>query len=450
MKRLIIIAAVLAVVAGCGKDQEKPATGGDNEPDPATFYFAAEEAATIAMRPEDGAPTVNLEYNKAARSGDKTYTYSGWQPFAVGSTVVSIDAGDRVYFRAGGRGNSRLWGTFVSTGCVAAGGNIMYLLDGTGKTQDLKPTNEYAFFGLFQDMTTLRSAGGLDLPASTLAKRCYLDMFAGCSSLTTAPKLPATTLAEYCYWEMFAECGSLSVAPELPATALAYGCYASMFEGCRSLTAAPKLPATILKEYCYDFMFKSCSSLATAPELPATTLAAWCYSSMFAGCVSLTAAPGLPAGILSDGCYSSMFAGCAFLATAPALPATYLADWCYSSMFNGCASLATAPELPATTLANYCYGEMFGGCTSLRAAPELPAPILTQRCYESMFLGCSRLQSVTMRAADVSAEACLVSWLRSAGTSVTNPTLYVLSSMVNDATIASNRGGFTVAAIPTW
>lgn len=35
-------------------------------------------------------------------------------------------------------------------------------------------------------------------------------MFAGCSSLTTAPVLPAETLAFYCYFGMFAGCTKLS------------------------------------------------------------------------------------------------------------------------------------------------------------------------------------------------------------------------------------------------
>ena len=36
-------------------------------------------------------------------------------------------------------------------------------------------------------------------------------MFAGCTSLTTAPELPATTLADYCYMSMFQGCTKLKV-----------------------------------------------------------------------------------------------------------------------------------------------------------------------------------------------------------------------------------------------
>ncbi len=151
----------------------------------------------------------------------------------------------------------------------------------------------------------------------------------------------------------------------LPATTLADQCYMYMFDGCTSLTTAPTLPATTLADRCYGFMFKGCSSLTTAPALPATTLADYCYEYMFSGCTNLTTAPELLAPTLAVGCYLYMFSGCENLTTAPALPATILANGCYMFMFNGCTSLTTAPELPAETLAAYCYHSMFKGCSSL-------------------------------------------------------------------------------------
>ena len=35
-------------------------------------------------------------------------------------------------------------------------------------------------------------------------------MFSGCTSLTSAPELPATTLARYCYGNMFSGCTKLN------------------------------------------------------------------------------------------------------------------------------------------------------------------------------------------------------------------------------------------------
>ena len=60
---------------------------------------------------------------------------------------------------------------------------------------------------------------------------------------------------------MFNRCTSLTKAPELPATTLATKCYHGMFNGCKSLIQAPALPATTLAEYCYYRMFYGCTSL---------------------------------------------------------------------------------------------------------------------------------------------------------------------------------------------
>jgi hypothetical protein len=46
-----------------------------------------------------------------------------------------------------------------------------------------------------------------------LSMCCYVNMFSGCTSLTTAPELPATTLAYACYQQMFVGCTSLTEAP---------------------------------------------------------------------------------------------------------------------------------------------------------------------------------------------------------------------------------------------
>jgi hypothetical protein len=46
----------------------------------------------------------------------------------------------------------------------------------------------------------------------TMASQCYMNMFYGCTSLTTAPALPATTLNEYCYISMFYGCTNFKVS----------------------------------------------------------------------------------------------------------------------------------------------------------------------------------------------------------------------------------------------
>ena len=342
-------------------------------------------------------------------SGDKLYYWgnhlepgynihdSEWNEYIVLTSqyekteaFVSVVSGDVVQFR----GNNAIYNgnCFSSTCNFNVEGNIMSLIDSNGYATATTLSSAYTFTLLFQYCTGLTSAKNFILPATTLSEGCYSAVFAGCTSLTTAPYiLPATTLAFQCYSEMFSYCTSLTSAPELPATTLANRCYSNMFNYCASLTTAPELPATTLVERCYEYMFQDCTSLTTAPELPATTLANNCYYYMFQSCTSLTIAPELPATTLAGSCYWGMFHSCRSLTTAPELPATTLASQCYQYMFNNCTSLTTAPELPATTLSTYCYSNMFDYCTSLTTAPELPATTLANYCYNYMFDYCTSL-----------------------------------------------------------
>ena len=87
-------------------------------------------------------------------------------------------------------------------------------------------------------------------------------MFEECTSLTSAPELPATTLASKCYYGMFNKCTSLTSAPELPATTLptglAGGGYSSMFSGCTSLK---RIKMNASSGNWGTYMFNGCTSL---------------------------------------------------------------------------------------------------------------------------------------------------------------------------------------------
>ena len=134
-------------------------------------------------------------------------------------------------------------------------GNIMSLLDnGTGTITEIP--NERCFAELFRNTPISRVP---ELPATTLTRYCYLNMFRNCTNLTNAPELPAETLAPNCYQSMFNGCTNLSIV-NLPATTLAAACYNQTFVGCTSLTNIT-LPAVTLADSCYNQMMKGCSSL---------------------------------------------------------------------------------------------------------------------------------------------------------------------------------------------
>ncbi len=373
---------------------------------PLTFE-AVTAGSTVRFKAASMSPTPILEYK--TNDGE-------WMAYTSETTITLTNVGDKISFRGNNTtlaANSWKQSTFYCSGEIFLYGNVMSLLSKESFADNNVLTHDYSFKGLFYMNSAIynHSEKKIVLPATTLTKECYYNMFHGCTNLTTAPELPATMLADYCYSYMFEGSTSLTTAPELPATTLASNCYNSMFYGCTSLTTAPALPASVMALQCYMSMFSYCTGLTTAPELPATDLADECYHDMFDGCSSLNTTPELPATTLASDCYRAMFARCTSLTTAPELPATTLADYCYRAMFYNCTGLTTAPELPATTLANYCYYEMFSDCTSLTIAPNLPAMTLAVGSYYCMFEGCTNLNNVKSLATDLSAIYCTKDWL---------------------------------------
>ena len=285
--------------------------------------FKAEQPQTFKMTAKGGYEITGLQYS---------VNYGEWK---------TVAANEEVTF-GGTNGTLRLRGT--NTNGTASAWSGYSTITFTDKTVKVACTG---------DIRTLQDWRNYSTVDTQNAK--FSDLFYDCSVLTSAPELPATTLADKCYSYMFHNCTSLTSAPKLPATTLAGSCYNSMFSGCTSLTAAPELPATTLADNCYLNMFLGCTGLTSAPELKATTLAGSCYYGMFLGCTGLTAAPELKATTLANYCYNRMFKGCTSLTAAPKLKATTLAYYCYYDMFSGCTKLSTVTMLaPSDQISNWC------------------------------------------------------------------------------------------------
>jgi len=382
-------------------------------------------------------------------------TTKGTQTQITEETEINVTAGQKVRFSSKNASmtiNTTKYVQFATTDTCFVYGNVMSLISEDGNfATATELTKNATFAGLFKDAINLLNNAKCDLilPATTITKQCYYDMFNGCVALTKAPALPAEEMKETCYFQMFLGCAKLEAAPALPAKTLAKSCYNAMFKNCKAIVAAPALSATDLAEKCYYDMFNGCSKLAKAPELKAEVMASSCYYNMFKGCKALTQAPELPAKTLASNCYRYMFQNCTGLTSATDLPAETLQGSCYYGMFQGCtalvkapeikatkiastyscrqmfygctalttppsklpgtlssggndfyqmfyncSSLTSAPSLPATTLSGSCYRGMFYGCTSLTATPYLPAETLVTRCYQDMFNGCSSLVTV--------------------------------------------------------
>ena len=265
--------------------------------------------------------TDKIEGGKAEVIPYVTFTAEGEQKFMMTTTGDYDLSGKFQYSVNGGE-----WKTVESEEVTFGDTYGDLRLRGTNKNgtatdksnySTIKFTDDNVKVACTGDIRTLLDYKNYKTVATDQARFCCL--FFNCNALTSAPQLPATTLASKCYSYLFSGCTNLKSAPELPAKTLAYSCYSYMFNGCTSIESAPALPATTLAVYCYNSMFNNCTNLKSAPELSAKELASYCYLGMFYKCTSLESAPKLPATTLKDNCYRLMFYGCSKLSTVTML-----------------------------------------------------------------------------------------------------------------------------------
>ena len=345
--------------------------------------------------------------------GDEADTYKDFP--AAG---VTINADEKLILRGE---LSTVLGTFASTGNFRVFGNIQSL-NFTGSSS-IACTG-----GLFKNCTGLTDARYLILSQATVPEKGYFEMFKGCTSLITAPKIEATKFGSSSLNSMFSGCTSLTTIRPFTIDSYAYYICSNMFEKCTSLTIVPEIIINYAGYLTHQYMFSGCTSLIDASriKMPTNIEDGYAFRYMFNGCTNLKKVPVLPATKMRHNCYNSMFKDCISLEYAPVLPATTLANNCYFQMFSGCQHLKTCPELPATTLATGCYEFMFYNCISLTESPYLGASTLVDRCYRYMFFKCYKLDYIECLATDISASQCTYHWVEdvaSSGTFVKDPNM---------------------------
>lgn len=237
--------------------------------------------------------------------------------------------------------------------------------------------------------------GPKDKPIFRASLKCYIS--GNIMSLVG----DATELSESAFQGAFSRGGGTAnanididpVSPLiLPATTLATKCYMNMFRNCTSLTRAPQFRVEVTAIGCCYNMFRQCSNLVDVSgiELPAQTLSEDCYRELFRQCTSLTEVDAnlLPASTLAKACYQQMFNGCTGLTNTPNLPATVLAESCYDTMFSACSKIEKAPKLSASTLVTSCYYQMFNGCSKLKEVTCLATDgFSATKCTENWITG---------------------------------------------------------------
>ena len=135
-----------------------------------------------------------------------------WTSLTVGTSSPTIQSGQKIMWK-GNLTSNQNYGSigFSSTGRFNIEGNVMSLLFDYNFASAISLDGFVAaFMYLFRGCSKLVNAENLKLPATTLSRGCYDNMFYNCTSLTTAPELPATTSASNCYYEMFLNCSSLT------------------------------------------------------------------------------------------------------------------------------------------------------------------------------------------------------------------------------------------------
>lgn len=300
------------------------------------------------------APTINLEY-----STDKV----NWTTWVETNNARSytIPANGKVYLRGdntafGNTQNNTDYHNFSSSGNVNASGDLMTLLDKSGR---LRSVGDAAFRKLFQDWTKLKSAPTISAVSAGFLS--FNNAFTN-SGITSSPEIFVTTVnSRSSFYAAFKDCSSLTTAGAIHITNLNGYTLGSLFENCTSLTTAPSLTVSSIsgENSCYN-MFKGCTNLTnvSALKLNATSLGVASYRGMFFDCKNLVTPPEIMATALSNGdgdtangSLAQMFYNCTKLASIKVhftswSSGNYTKNWTYGTKSSG--TFYKPSSLPST------------------------------------------------------------------------------------------------------
>ena len=185
------------------------------------MYFEAVQANSTVSMVSTLETAPDIEYSTDGENwqewqhttADDTHTFD---------TLTLTSVGDRVYLRGdnpNGLGTLHegaempLYSHFDMTGKIAAGGNIMSLLD---KDAEMTEIPAYGFALLFGDIagenlnTSLTAAAAMP-SLTTIGEYGCAGMYDGCTSLTAAAAMPAvTSIGDYGCNSMYSGCTSLT------------------------------------------------------------------------------------------------------------------------------------------------------------------------------------------------------------------------------------------------
>lgn len=163
---------------------------------------------------------------------DNGVTWTSLTAAKNSETNFDVVAGDVVMFKGN---NTSLGSSSAGASCCFSGttaqfipeGNTMSLLYGDDFADKKTLPGTYTFRDFLNGVSGFTDASNLILPATACTEQCYRNFFAG-TNVINAPKLPALTLARACYNNMFINAYNLEVAPDLLAPVLVQECYSGM------------------------------------------------------------------------------------------------------------------------------------------------------------------------------------------------------------------------------
>lgn len=226
-------------------------------PDPDYFFIKNEY---------NGDNTITFNFTSSVFTSANTEYRIGedgeWTAFVFGSSKsVTLPANTKLYLRGTDwvrKGASSV--TISPSLNVSLGGCIMSLID-YKNIDSLTTIPNYAFYYFFSNKA-LRADFNFGNVTRIGDYGCY-GMFAGCTSLTTAPDMSnITSIGNHGCREMFLNCKSLTTAPDMSkVTSIGnYGCY-GMFNGCSLSTAPDMSNVTSIDNQGCSFMFSGCTKL---------------------------------------------------------------------------------------------------------------------------------------------------------------------------------------------
>ena len=252
-------------------------------------YKPVETPLTIEAR-EAGTITILNPLNRRIMYNAEGYGFTHYtvKSSSANPIEIAVTAGQRVILGGENETYATGWENYTnisfSSDCYVYG-NVMSLVNyqyygSPERDSRVSTAKDWAFtqlFGGWNDSEHARPhllnhpVKTIELPATSVGKGAYREMFAFCTNMTVAPELPATTFTggpytavenDQPYGFMFINCTSLRKAPSiLPATTVPACTYMSMFDLCESLEATPVLPAQNPGYLAYNYMFNGCSSL---------------------------------------------------------------------------------------------------------------------------------------------------------------------------------------------